>query len=140
MDTKIAHRSSPSADRYIELVRRHPLRPIRDEGALRAAVSEVDRLVDLGEARTTDDDDYLEVLSLLIADYETRSSDRPLVTGAETLEYLIEEHKLSLSQLARETGIPSTTLSDILHGRRGISSRVRTKLCERFKVGPAVFL
>jgi HTH-type transcriptional regulator/antitoxin HigA len=140
MDTKISHRSSPSVDRYIELVCGHPLRPIRNEEALRAALSEVDRLADLDKARTTDDDDYLEVLSLLIADYEARSSDRPLVTGAETLAYLLEEHKLSLSGLARETGIPLTTLSDIIHGRRGISPRVRTKLCQRFKVGPATFL
>ena len=39
-----------------------------------------------------------------------------------------------------DTGIPVTTLSEILTGKRGISPKVRTALAGRFKVAPALFV
>ena len=56
------------------------------------------------------------------------------------LRFLMEENGLTQAKLSQETGIPETSLSEILNGKRGISPKVRTRLCERFGAAPSVFL
>ena len=51
----------------------------------------------------------------------------------------MEEHALTQADLSRRTGIPVTSLSDILHARRRISPRVRAKLAECFGVSASYF-
>jgi HTH-type transcriptional regulator/antitoxin HigA len=132
-------RASSSADRYTELQRAFRLRPIRNDEEHRRAIDVIDRLGDRAE-RTPDEVDYLIVLALLIEAYENSIYEHPEVTGREMLRFLIEENGLTLTTLAGETGVPITSLSDILHGRRGISPKVRSKLRKRFGVDPSVLL
>src|SRR5262249_41618306 len=120
-------------------IREFPLRPLRSEAALESAIAMVDTLTDRAEL-SPDEQDYLDVLARLIEDYEDAHDPLPDLTGVEALRYLIEENGLSQAQLSRETGIPVTTLCEILTGKRGISPKVRAALAERFKVVPALFV
>lgn len=137
MTTTTAAKSS--ADRYINLVREFPLRPIRDEDEHAQSIAVLDRISDRDEL-TPEEHDYVTVLGLLVEAYENSADEHPGFSGPEMLRFLIEEHGLTLTGLAEETGVPVTSLSDIVHGRRGISPKVRPKLCERFAVDPSVFL
>jgi HTH-type transcriptional regulator/antitoxin HigA len=51
----------------------------------------------------------------------------------------MEEHALIQAELSRRTGVPVTSLSDILNGKRPVSPKVRAKLAECFGVSPSFF-
>src|SRR6266849_1941389 len=98
-------RSAKSGDTYLALVRRFPLRPIRSEAELDAAIAMIDELtyrddLDPGEA------DYLDVLGDLVQRYEDRA--HPITTddlsGAEMLAHLIEAKGVEEVDVARCNG------------------------------------
>ena len=129
-----------SADPYLTLLQEFRLRPIRDEETHRRAVEMLDGLSDRGPARTPEEDQYMVVLGLLVEDYENTIYEHPEVSGPEMLRFLMEEDGLTQTRLSEETGIPEPSLSEFLNGKRGISPKVRKKLCERFGADPSVFL
>ena len=129
-----------SADPYLTLLQEFRLRPIRDEETHRRAVEMLDRLSDRGPARTSGEDQYMVVLGLLVEDYENTVYEHPEVSGVELLRFLMEENGLTQARLSQKTGIPETSLCEILNGKRGISPKVRTRLCKRFGADPSVFL
>ncbi len=58
-------------DRFLDLVREFPLRPLENEDDLDRAIAMMDRLLDLGESRRSRDEyDYLNTLGLIIMEYE----------------------------------------------------------------------
>jgi transcriptional regulator with XRE-family HTH domain len=57
----------------------------------------------------------------------------------ERLRFLMGENGLSQAALAREAGIPTQSLSDILNRKRRISPNVRAKLAARFGVPASLF-
>jgi HTH-type transcriptional regulator / antitoxin HigA len=125
-----AHRASA---RYLALLRGFPLRPIRTEAEHRRAIAVINGLLDR-PALNPDEEDYLDVLGLLVADYEDSIYEHPDFTPVDRLRHLMEEHTLTQAELARRTGIAVTSLSDILNGKRQISPRFRAKLAECFGV------
>jgi HTH-type transcriptional regulator/antitoxin HigA len=124
---------------YLDLIQRFPLRPLRSEADLDAAIAVIDTLTDRNEL-APGEHDYLDVLARLVEDYEDEHDPLPEMTGVEALRFLIEENDLSQAQLSKETGIPGTTLCEVLTGKRGISPKVRAALARRFKVAPALFV
>ena len=138
MGVRTASPRQPSSDRYLEMLRAFPPRPIHNDDEHRRAIEVINGLIDRVPL-TTEEEDYLEVLGLLVGDYEDSIYDHPEYSGVELLHYLIEEHGVSQAELARETGIPVQSLSDILHGKRRISPKVREKLAERFGVPASLF-
>ena len=54
-------RGAPQTDRYFELVKRFPLRPLRSEAELDAAIVVIDRLTDCDRLEPGEQD-YLDVL------------------------------------------------------------------------------
>lgn len=137
---KVGAKTKPrrSSPHYLALLRTFPPRPIRGDDEHRRAVEVVNRLLDR-PALTPDEEDYLDVLGLIIADYEDSIYDHPEFTSLERLRHLMEEHTLTQAELARRTGVAVTSLSDILNGKRRISPRVRAKLAECFGVLPSFF-
>lgn len=138
MAAKTVSPRKPSSDRYLEMLREFPPRPIHDDGEHRRAIAVIDTLIDRGRL-TPEEEDYLEVLGLIVAAYEDSLYEHPEFSGVDRLRHLIDEHGLSQADLARETGIPVQSLSDILNGKRRISPKVRGKLAERFGVPAFLF-
>ena len=126
-------------DRYLELIRAFPLRPLRSQADLDRAVAMLDELVDRGELGG-EERDYLSVLAGLVRDYEAEHDPLPDMTPIEALRYLLEENGMTQTQLSEQTGIAIATLSEILNEKRGISPKVRKALAVRFKVDPALFV
>jgi len=126
--------------RYAELTKEFALRPIRTERQLDRAARVALRLAALPRL-TRDAEDYLEVLDHLIETYEAQH--HPVETDAkpvDLLQFLIEENGLTLSQLAIETGINVSTLSEILHGKRELNVQHIARLAARFRVEPGLFI
>jgi HTH-type transcriptional regulator/antitoxin HigA len=132
-------RDQRASDRYLELVRRFPLRPIRSESELDAAIAVIDSLIDTGEL-SDDETDYLDVLGDLVKKYETEHHPLPPVSGGDMLRHLIEARGTTQARVAAGTGIAGSTVSEILAGKRGLSRRHIEALARHFHVSPAVFM
>jgi len=128
-------------ERYLELIREFPLRPIRTKAELAAATRILDRLfgrddADSGEA------DYVDVLSDLVDSYE-RDNDpnyHAEATGLEVLRSLMEEHDMKQSNLAVKLGISAPAISLIMSGDRPITADHARNLGKIFSVDPGVFI
>lgn len=132
-------REAAAGDRYLDLVRRFPLRPIRSEDELARAIAVVDSLVDRDEL-DQDEQDYLDVLGDIVEKYEAEHDPMPPVSDAEMLRHLIDARGTTQARVAEETGIAESTISAILAGKRGLNRRHIEILARYFKVKPGVFI
>ncbi|HWC95747.1 MAG TPA: helix-turn-helix domain-containing protein [Candidatus Sulfopaludibacter sp.] len=80
----------------------------------------------------------LELLGLLIEDYEDRIHPLPQGKPAEMLRHLLEEKGMNAGDLAAI--LPKSRVSEILSGKRGISKQQARKLAELFEVSVELFL
>ena len=128
-----------SSDRYFELVRQFPLRPICSEAELDRAIALIDSLVDR-EDLDRDESDYLDVLGDLVEKYEGREHPMAPASDAEILRHLIEAREISQARLADETRIAVSTISEILNGKRHLNRKHIESLSKFFGVSPAVFI
>jgi len=115
------------------------LRPIRNEEEYDRTVSLMNYLLD----RIGDQEDHilsglLDLVSELVADYDTSHHAIEASEPKEVLRYLIEVRGLKQGDLAQI--VPQSNLSAILAGKRKISATLAGKLAKYFKVSPAVFV
>lgn len=128
-------------NRFAELSMKFPLRPIRTDIELETAEAVAHSI--LRKASTTrDEEDYLETLSLLIGDYEDAHYPDPpeTVTAADALRFMLEQHGKTQAEVAKGTGIPVSSLSEMATGKRGIGAKHAVALGKYFSANPALFL
>ena len=125
-------------DRYLDLIRRFPLRPLRTDADLDAAVAVVDSLIDQDEL-SPPEQDYLDVLSDLVEAYEDETIPIKPVGDADMLRLLIEAKGVTQAQAAKEAGIAESTVSEVLAGKRKLNRTQIGKLGRYFRVGPGAF-
>jgi HTH-type transcriptional regulator/antitoxin HigA len=132
---------APATPKYLALVRKFPLRPIRSEEENEAALAV---LGSLGERRregalSPGEQDYIAVLAKLIEEYENSRYPRGPVTGSAMLAHLIEARGISQAQLATDTGIPESTVSGLVRGSRPLGRKRIEVLARYFNVDAALF-
>jgi len=125
--------------KWKSLVTKLYLRPIRTSGDYNRAVQMARKLAartDLNKDQTA----YLEVLSLLIEDYESKHFpiDAPQ-DPIEALKFLLKANGLNSSDLGNILGQRQLG-SKILKGKRQLSKVHIKKLAEYFSVEPGLFL
>ncbi|MBX9627615.1 MAG: helix-turn-helix domain-containing protein [Gemmataceae bacterium] len=125
-------------DRYLELIRRFPLRRLQSEADLDAAIAVVNELIDQ-DALTPPEDDYLDILSDLVEEYEDVHHPMDPVSDADMLRFLIENKALTQAAVATGTGIAESTISEVLAGKRTLNRTQIGKLAAYFKVEPGAF-
>lgn len=128
-----------SSRNYGALVREFPPRVIRKKSDYSAALRVVERLMAI-DLPTADQLEFLELLSSLIEDYESRELPTPGVPLKNLLAHLIDAKGVSQVEAARGAKVSASTLSDVLAGRRGLSIENMKRLGRYFGVDPAVFL
>jgi HTH-type transcriptional regulator / antitoxin HigA len=99
---------------YIELNATFPPRPITCEAELTATQNRIDFILDNREI-TKDDRDYLNVLGMLVEDYEQKSEPMPVIKGMALLEALMQDN------------IQEKDLSDIFHSESWLSEVMNNK-------------
>jgi HTH-type transcriptional regulator/antitoxin HigA len=126
-------------DRYLELVRRFPLRPIDSKAELDDAIMVIDSLIDQDELNDAELD-YLDVLSDLVEAYEEVNDQSGPVAESELLRFLVESKDVTQVEVSKATGIAESTISEILSGKRKLTRSQITKLARYFHVEAGVFL
>jgi len=103
------------------------------------AVNLLNQLVDeIGENEKHPLFSLLEVLGIVIENYESEHYKWEDASGVDVLKYLMEEHSLNQNDLS-EIGSQGV-VSEILNGKRQLNVNQIKKLSERFNVNPAVFI
>lgn len=125
-------------NRYSELMELFLPRPIRSGRDMDRARKVVNELLDREEL-DRDERDYLEVLGTLMEAYEEAYEPMPDVSDAAMLAHLIEARGVTQRGVAGGAGLPESTISDLLAGRRELNRGHIEKLAAYFKVNPAVF-
>ena len=116
-----------------------PLLTIRNERDYERAVKRLEALLDeIGSEERHPLYSFLDTLGTLLEAYEEKHHPIPDAGGVAALEYLMEEHGLTQSQLP-EVGSQGV-VSEVLNGKRDLNVRQIRGLSKRFKVSPAVFL
>jgi HTH-type transcriptional regulator/antitoxin HigA len=126
-----------SSDTYLELVRVFPLASIKSDEHLAAAGQMMDGLLrqgELDEGALT----YLDALSDLVAVYEDEHHAIEPASDADMLRHLIEARGVTQIQLSRDTGLPRSTVSEVLAGKKPFSRQMIRKLADYFHVSVGV--
>jgi HTH-type transcriptional regulator / antitoxin HigA len=112
---------------------------VRNEREYDAAVKRLNALLDeVGDNERHPLSGLLDTLGTLIHVYEEQHHPLPDCGGADVLQFLMEEHGLTQSDLP-EIGSQGV-VSEILRGKREMNVRQVRLLAERFHVSPAVFI
>jgi HTH-type transcriptional regulator/antitoxin HigA len=139
MQAKATSRQRPKADRYMELIHRFPLKPIKNDKEHGQAVEIVGEL--LGRKLDDSASDYLDTLILLANKYE---DEHHTPAGAdlspqEALRAIMSLNDMSQAQMGKIIGSESA-VSMFLKGERGLSKAHIKAIVERFRVDAALFL
>jgi HTH-type transcriptional regulator/antitoxin HigA len=89
-------------------------------------------------APANDDQEAIELLTLLIERYESERYALPDASPAEVLRFLLDQNGLTQRDVAVELG-SETTVSLVLSGRRQLTRDHIGRLSQRFHVSPSVF-
>jgi HTH-type transcriptional regulator / antitoxin HigA len=129
--------SDVQLDHYFKLVLDFPLRPIRTDQELMQAIAVINTLI----TRALDDAerDYLDVLSDIVEKYESDERPMPPVSDAEMLRHLIEARDITQTQLAADTSVSNSVISEVLNGRRRLTRKQVSLMAKYFGVSPSVF-
>jgi HTH-type transcriptional regulator/antitoxin HigA len=119
---------------YEKLIKRFPLRPIRNDEDNYAAAGICDELTDRLDALSDEEKDYLEILSDLIVKYESKWNDElPQMPPRKLLLYLLEHNNLARKDLVPEFGSESR-VSEYFSGKRDLSKDQAKALSKRFSI------
>src|SRR5262245_23504392 len=125
-------------DRYLELIRRFPLRPLRTDADLDGAVAVIDSLLDQSEL-SAPVQDYLDVLSDLVEAYEAEAVRMRPVGDADMRRFLIENRVGRQSDVASRVVIADATISEVLAGKRNLNRAQIGTLARYFHIEPGGF-
>lgn len=131
--------SFPKADPYLNLVRRFPLKPIKNDATHAQAVEMVESL--MGRELDSGASDYLDTLILLVTKYEDEHHT-PIGTDLspqQALRAIMEANALTQADIGRLVGSESA-ISMFLKGKRELSKTQIKTLVERLHVDAGLFL
>lgn len=95
------------------------IKPIKNEQDYEFALKKLETIF---HARpNTPEGDILEVLSLVIHEYEQKYHKIELLSPLEALKYEMEEQGLSQIGLAKRVGMSKSTISEIINGKKQMS-------------------
>jgi len=93
----------------------------------------------VGEKENEGLEDEIELLTVLIEKWDEEHSTLNEADPVELLKYLMDENKIKAKDLAVLLEISKSTVSEILHYRKGFSKDIIRKLADRFKVRQEAF-
>jgi HTH-type transcriptional regulator/antitoxin HigA len=126
-----------ATDKYLELLKQYPPRPIHDEEDLEMMQEVINRLLDKPQL-TVEEREYLNVLGSLIYEYEENQEPIPDIYGIELLKFILEEKKLQKQDLLSIFESKST-LDDILDGQQDLTPIHIQKLANFLNISPDLF-
>ena len=126
-----------ATDKYLELLKQYPPRPIHDEEDLEMMQEVINRLLDKPQL-TVEEREYLNVLGSLIYEYEENQEPIPDIYGIELLKFILEERNLQKQDLLSIFESKST-LDDIFDGLQELTPIYIQKLANFLNISPDLF-
>ncbi len=126
-----------ATDKYLELLKQYPPRPIHNEEDLEMMQEVINRLLDKPQL-TVEEREYLNVLGSLIYEYEENQEPIPDIYGIELLKFILEERNLQKQDLLSIFESKST-LDDILDGQQELTPIYIKKLANFLNISPDLF-
>jgi HTH-type transcriptional regulator/antitoxin HigA len=124
---------------YTNLTSRFPLVPIRSRKQHSAAIESIKPFF-LNNRLTIAEADYFDVLTQLIKNYEDKIIKPVSLSPQSALDYLMELHDLTQSDIALLASTQRSHISEFFSGKRSLSKDAAARLGARFKVDPMLFL
>ncbi|MBL8816198.1 MAG: helix-turn-helix transcriptional regulator [Planctomyces sp.] len=124
-------------DSYLELVLDFPLASIKSVEHLAEAQRVIDGLLSRGTL-DAGEETYLDALSDLVGSYEDEHHSIEPASDADMLRHLMEAKGVSQMQLSRDTGLPKSTISEVLAGKKPFSRKLIHVLSNYFHVDVGV--
>jgi HTH-type transcriptional regulator/antitoxin HigA len=125
---------------YAELLAKVQPHPIKDEREYDRLVAEVGRLVERGEENlSAEETSLLEMMSILIEEYDRNHYPLPPSQPHKMLAFLLEQRSLEPHDLWPVLGSKGR-VSEILSGKRAISKAQAKKLAAFFHVPLDLFI
>ena len=126
-----------ATDKYLELLKQYPPRPIHNEEDLEMMQEVINRLLDKPQL-TAEEREYLNVLGSLIYEYEENQEPIPDIYGLELLKFILEERNLQKQDLLSIFESKST-LDDIFDGLQELTPIYIQKLANFLNISPDLF-
>lgn len=126
-----------ATDKYLELLKQYPPRPIHNEEDLEMMQEVINRLLDKPQL-TVEEREYLNVLGALIYEYEENQEPIPDIYGIELLKFILEERNLQKQDLLSIFESKST-LDDIFDGLQELTPIYIQKLANFLNISPDLF-
>ena len=126
-----------ATDKYLELLKQYPPRPIHNEEDLEMMQEVINRLLDKPQL-TVEEREYLNVLGSLIYEYEENQEPIPDIYGLELLKFILEERNLQKQDLLSIFESKSA-LDDIFDGLQELTPIYIQKLANFLNISPALF-
>lgn len=124
-------------DLYLKRVQEFPLVPIRHDRHLAQAIKVINKLIQthLDES----EEEYLDVLTTLVEDYEEEHHAIPDSDEASLLKHLLEAKGVTVRQTAEATGVAISTLTGVQKRKATLNKDDIVALSRYFHVSPSVF-
>jgi len=133
-----SHKTARTTDSYMALLRRFPLKTIKNDEEHKEATAMISEL--MGRNLDGGAGDYLDALLVLVNKYENEHhAIDETMTPQQALRALMEANTLTQADIGRIIGSESA-VSMFLKGQRDLSKSQIKKLAERFKVDASLFL
>ena len=126
-----------ATDKYLELLKQYPPRPIDNEEDLEMMQEVINRLLDKPQL-TAEEREYLNVLGALIYEHEENQEPIPDIYGLELLKFILEERNLQKQDLLSIFESKST-LDNILGGQQDLTPIYIQKLANFLNISPDLF-
>jgi HTH-type transcriptional regulator / antitoxin HigA len=126
-------------EKYTQLLNETLPRVINTEEEYERLLNEVSQLMLLGENITAEEAEVLQLLTVLIEDYEDQYYQLKTATPIDILQELMSVRGLKQKDLLEVFGSKGIA-SEVINGKRTISKNQAKALGEFFHVSPALFL
>jgi len=125
---------------YDSLLLEYKPRPIRNERDHARALRQIDKIMRRGPKLPRAESELVEVLATLIENYESVAQPTPQVSPADRLAHLIDARGVTNAEVAAATGIPRSTITNVIAGRRKLSTANVARLANYFDVPAGDFI
>ena len=109
------------------------LTPIRTKADYKAALVQAAKLVDLDPTKSSVEGKYLEVLAILIEDYERKNYPTDPVDPIEAIKFRMDQASLTAKDLVPAIG-NLNRVYEVLNGKRALSINMIKNLNKKFGI------
>lgn len=123
---------------FNQSVKEFPLKKIKNLKDYNKALAWYENLIDNYD-QSNELNEYLDVLALLIEEYEEKKFPIPEADPVDIIKYLMEEKNIKQVELAKAFGSQSI-VSEVLNRKRGLTLKYIYNIADILKVKPQVFV